>query len=173
MKRLLMTMTAITALGIVSLSDAATSVVNSNQCQRLAGTTTPFLLVLKKGEDLKKSIERCAINAKLKSASISGLGALQNTTLNYFNHAKKTYQKKRYPQFLELLAINGNLSTLNGKPFTHLHVTLSDANYHTIGGHLDNAQVGATVELTIVPVENALVRKYDEQTGLMLIKSQQ
>ena len=168
MKKLLLT--TLVLFGSISTAMASTiSEVDSQSCAQLKGTTAPFILVLKKGENLSDGILQCANDADLPSATLTGLGALEDTTLTYFDHVKKTYKEKKFPQFLELLALNGNVTTLDGKRTTHLHVALSDNHYKMMGGHVGSAYIGATAEINVTPLPGKLVRKMDEKTGLELI----
>lgn len=157
---------------ISSLAIAAPiSVVNTHSCGQLKGISDPFILVLKKGENVHESILQCANDAELPGATLTGLGALERTTLSYFDHKKKTYKKKEFPEFLELLALNGNVTQFNGKRVAHIHVALSNDNYQMMGGHLANAFVGATAEIKVQPFKGKLVKERDEAIGLDLIST--
>jgi len=80
-------------IGSMSLALASnTSAVDSHSCGQLKGSTDPFILVLKKGENISKSIICCADDANLSGATLIGLGALENTSLSYFDHKKKSYK---------------------------------------------------------------------------------
>ena len=151
---------------------APLSAVSTSTCPQLKGTQDPFILVLKKGEKLQESIVHCANQVELNGASLSALGAIDNTTLTYFDHKKKLYYKKEYPEFMELIALSGNITFVNDKREAHIHVALSDHDYKMSGGHLGEATVAATVEVTIIPIKNKLVKKMDEATGLNLIITQ-
>ena len=63
----------------------ALSSVNKSSCGKLAYTTHPFILVLNNNDNLISSITQCAKAAKLKGASISGLGQVHNPVLAYFS----------------------------------------------------------------------------------------
>src|SRR3990167_2052130 len=54
------------------------SSVNKSSCGKLAYTTHTFILVLNNNDNLISSITQCAKAAKLKGASISGLGQVHN-----------------------------------------------------------------------------------------------
>jgi len=47
----------------------------------------------------------------------------------------------------ELLSMQGNVSVLDGKPFTHIHIVLSDDDHVVHGGHLFSSIVHVTAEL--------------------------
>ena len=147
--------------------------VSSEDCAKELDAQAPFVLVLKRGENLMDSLQTCVQAAQLKSAYIIGLGALEQPTLGYYNLGKKQYQKRTFPGLYELTNLTGNLSTAQDKPFLHLHVNLSNQNYQVIGGHLFSAKVGAVVELLIMPMKVVLHREQDPATGLAVIVPEQ
>lgn len=149
-----------------STSALAAAAVNTANCYKMAHTTQPFILVLNSNEDLLGSITQCASDAKLLSASISGLGQVQNPTLAYFtsNPADKP-TLTTFEGFFELAALSGNITNSAGKYYTHMHVALADKNFHGIAGHVDHAKVGLTVEVTISPFAEAIERAVDAETG--------
>ena len=53
--------------------------------------------------------------------------------------------------------------------YLHLHATLSDANYHTFGGHLNAAIVSGTCELIIDVIDGACDREFSDSVGLNLL----
>ncbi len=158
----------------VSLPAMATNSlpVSSSSCAVVQGTKAPFMLVLKKGENVFKSIQQCAADAKLNGATFTGLGAVDKATLRYFDHKTKKYHKEYYLNFLELLVLNGNITMVNGKRTLHIHSVLSDKNFKVFGGDMENATVAATAEIQIQPLSSPLVKKADVATGLNLIQTQ-
>ena len=63
----------------------------------------------------------------------------------------------------ELISASGNISDLDGKPFAHTHVVLSDEKCHTFSGHLFEATVTITVEIFLFPLDIALIRRPGEK----------
>lgn len=145
------------------------SAADSQSCQKMKGIEKPFILVLKKGENISDAILQCVQDAAIPSATLSGLGALESPTLSYFNHDTKKYQEKTLPGVLELVALSGNVTESNGKKISHLHVALSDEHYQMIGGHLAKATIGATAEIVVVPLKNKLIKKMNDDVGIELI----
>lgn len=147
------------------------SVVDSSSCSKLADTDLPFILIVHKGESLIETILKCAQAINLKAASLSGLGALENPTIAYYNLNSKEYQNKLFPGDFELTSLNGNLTKAEDEWVAHIHVTLGDEDYRVIGGHLQNAVVSITTEITVIPFQNPIVRKMDADIGLKLIST--
>jgi len=59
---------------------------------------------------------------------------------------------------------------MNGEVCLHLHAALSDADYHTFGGHLNAAVVRGTCELIIDVIDGACHREFSDAVGLNLLK---
>lgn len=148
---------------------AHTAIVDSHSGAKVANTDKPFILALKMGEDLFEAILRCADAANLKSASISGLGALDDVTVAYYNLNTKTYQTKLFHGMYELISLNGNITLVDGKRFIHIHAALGTEEYNVVGGHIMSATVGPSAEISIIPLNSAIHREFDNQTGLKLM----
>lgn len=163
---------ALTTLLTANLAHAADlAAVSPASCGLLKNTTRPFILVMKRGDNLVKSIVDCADAANLSSASLSGLGAIQKPTLGYFNWDTKDYRFKIFPGVFELTSLNGNIGFVDGKRFAHIHVTLGNDQYNVIGGHLKDATVGVTAEITIIPLQTYFERTHKKNNNFMLINT--
>ena len=162
MKKLILS----TAIALTMTSaHAATAVVSVANCQTLANTTQPFILVLDKGDEILSSISACAKAANLKGAIINGIGQLHNPVLAYFtsNPTDKPTLKQLHGYF-ELASLTGNVSVNDKDVYTHAHVALADSGFHGIAGHLNKSLVGLTAEITIIPTAE-VTRAVDPKTG--------
>lgn len=100
-----------------------------------------------------------ARDARLKGATLSGLGAFQPVTLQYFDHVAKTYHDKTFNEFMKLTNLTGNITW----------VTLSNHDFQTQAGHLKDAVVGAVVEIQVVPLPHKVSKHKDNETGFEII----
>jgi predicted DNA-binding protein with PD1-like motif len=147
-------------------TSASTAAVNKATCGKLVNTEKPFVLVLDKDDDLIDSITQCAKDAKLKGASVSGLGQLYNPVLAYFSSDPNAKPElTAFEGFYELASLNGNITNNAGKYYTHLHMVLADEKFRAIAGHVNSAKTGMTVEVTIVPFSASFQRTVDGKTG--------
>ncbi|RDI40066.1 PPC domain-containing DNA-binding protein [Aquicella lusitana] len=154
---------------MTAIKSASLAIVDSHSGDRVANTEKPFILALKQGENLFEAILRCADAAHLKSASISGLGGLDNISVAYYNLRTQQYQTKLFEGMHELIALNGNITLLEGKRFLHIHAALGTHEYNVIGGHIMDATVNPSGEITILPLSAPIAREYDSITGLKLM----
>src|SRR5579862_2554764 len=148
-----------TNLASAAHGDKDSAAVNKSTCSKLANTTQAFILILSSGDSLIESITQCAKDAKLLSASVSGIGQLHDPVLAYFSSNPNTKPiLTKFSGFYELASLNGNITNNSGKYYTHLHTTLADKKFHGIAGHVNDAKVGLTAEITIIPLSTPLER---------------
>tara|TARA_B100000925_G_scaffold217149_1_gene166146 strand:- start:5339 stop:5770 length:432 start_codon:yes stop_codon:yes gene_type:complete len=129
-----------------------------------------YFIRLDKDEDLFKGLEKWASENKLKSGHLSGVGALKDIELGFYHLNKKEYERKKFPNEAELLSLEGNLTSLNGKPFFHIHAVLGDEDFRAFGGHLFSAKVAVTCEINFRAFDNICERKENKDIGLNLIR---
>lgn len=129
-----------------------------------------FFIRLDKGEMLIPSLERLAKEHQWASGHVSGIGALEDITLGYFQTHTKSYRQKAYPDFSELLCLEGNLSWHDDSPIFHLHAQLANAQFECFGGHLFSALVALTCEINFRPFSQKINRQFDEGLGFLQIQ---
>lgn len=114
---------------------------------------------LTKGMDLKKEIEDYAINNKISGVILSSVGCLSKIAIRLADG--KTVFEDEQPY--EIVSVMGTLS----KDGVHLHISASDSEGVTIGGHLKNGCiVNTTAEVVILEMKDIeFSREYDESTG--------
>ena len=128
-----------------------------------------WFLRLDKGEDLFSTLEKWALNNEMKSGHLSGIGALKDVELGFYHLAEKHYDRKMFPKEAELLSLDGNLCSLDSKPFFHIHVVLGNEKFEAFGGHLFSAKVAVTCEINFRPFLENIVRTPNEEIGLNLL----
>jgi len=72
------------------------SIVDLNSCHELKNTDKPFILLLRKDEKLFESVIKAAEIMHIQAASISGLGALDDVTVAYYDLPRKEYKTKLF-----------------------------------------------------------------------------
>jgi len=127
-----------------------------------------YLLKLQRGEPVIDSLLRFFTREKIDTGFVRAIGALKNVELGYFDFATKVYLRNKFPATYELLSLQGNISLVDGFPFCHAHVVLGEPTFHTIGGHLFEAEVAVTFEALIEKSSRLATRKFDPETGLKL-----
>ena len=127
-----------------------------------------ILLNLEPNELINTSIENIFKNEKLGSGWISGLGAIKNIELGYYDLESKAYIRKKFKDDYELVSLSGNISFINNDYFVHSHVVISDRKFNCFGGHLFDATISAAGEFRITLEKTRISRKFSTEIGLNL-----
>lgn len=110
----------------------------------------------------------CATKA-ISAATISAIGAVENAEVCFYDLPTKSYICKTMCDPHEVLSLSGNVTIKEGKPFVHAHTVLSNKEGRVSGGHLKEATVAVTLEVTLIPLSGTYERRLDESIGLFLI----
>jgi uncharacterized protein len=129
-----------------------------------------FVLILDAGEEAFASITRFAAQERLDGASLTALGAFERAKVGWFDPSKREYRSIPVNEQCEVLSVIGDIATGDdGKPSLHVHVVLGMSDGTTRGGHLMEAIVRPTLEVTVVESAVHLRRKKRPELGLALI----
>jgi predicted DNA-binding protein with PD1-like motif len=128
-----------------------------------------YLVRLEKGEEVIESLIKLSDKEKISGGFLSGLGAVKDVTLGYFDVAKKEYIKRDFNDEYEVTSLVGDIYYFEGKAGVHAHVNLSDADFNLIGGHLYKAVITGTGEFFIQTTDRILKRKRDPSSGLNVL----
>ncbi len=138
---------------------------------KVFASSAGLIVRLDPGEEILSTLTALVLQEKIEGAVISGIGAVKNTVVGYFNLHTREYQQVELPEDLELVSFMGNLTWTGGEPFIHAHVTLSDSGCSARGGHLFSSEIAVTGEFVIQPTGLRLEREHDPRTGLNLISN--
>lgn len=76
---------------------------------------------------VEEAIAALCRDLDIRSAAITGIGAVDEATLRFYNPATKRYVDRRFEEQMEIASLTGNVSQMDGKCYLHLHVTLGRA----------------------------------------------
>jgi predicted DNA-binding protein with PD1-like motif len=126
-----------------------------------------YLIRLDKGEELLKSLQDFVAKTKLETAWLNAMGGTLEATIGYYNIDQNEYTWKTYSGVREVVSLQGNITLGDdGKPALHLHGVLSDANFQTVGGHIKQLVVAATLEVFIHKIDKPIHRSHKPDIGL-------
>lgn len=114
---------------------------------------------LTEGADLKKEIETYAIKNKISGVILCTVGCLKKLTLRLADGKSILEKEGRF----EIVSITGTLS----EDGVHIHMSVSDEEGNTIGGHLkDGCIINTTAEIVLKSFDNIKFnREFDDKTG--------
>jgi predicted DNA-binding protein with PD1-like motif len=126
-------------------------------------------LRLTEGELLKEAIESFVRQQKITAGTvISAVGSLSRAHIRMAGAQPDAQDIRTYSGSFEIVSLIGNV----GPDRTHLHVSISDADGHVIGGHLkEGCVVHTTVELVIAADDDMhFTEAVDSTTGFGELK---
>jgi predicted DNA-binding protein with PD1-like motif len=103
-----------------------------------------YMLRLSPGDDPKVKLQSFVVENNLSAAVIlSAVGSLTKAVIRYANDDNATTLTGHF----EIVSLSGTLSSTSG---SHLHISISDHNGKTLGGHLmDGSAIFTTLEVSI------------------------
>ena len=129
-----------------------------------------IIVRMDKGEDIVEQVKNVALKEKIKLASISALGAINEFTVGVFKTKEKKYYANEFKGDFEIVSLTGTINTMNDEYYSHMHLSAGNDQGQVFGGHLNKAIVSATCELVIQIINGEVDRYFDEEVGLNLLK---
>ena len=117
-------------------------------------------------QELASEIVRyCQQNGVSSGVVIGIIGSAESARLNFLRELPGKYETKEYGGPLEIVGAQGSVALKDGELIVHVHIQLSSAD-GCQGGHLVEAVVFSTAEVTIGELDYQLYRYADDYTGL-------
>lgn len=135
---------------------------------RQAGNT--YIVSIANHVDLAEAIMAFCKDNNITAGSIDGIGAVNEATLRFYDPDTKQYVDHTYAEQMEVANLSGNISTMDGKIYTHLHCVLGRRDYTALAGHLLTARINGACEIFITALYTQIERYHDEETGLNMYK---
>mgnify|MGYP000428130848 FL=1 len=129
-----------------------------------------IIVRMDKGEDIVEQVKNVALKEKIKLASISALGAINEFTVGVFKTKEKKYYANEFKGDFEIVSLMGTINTMNDEYYSHMHLSAGNDQGQVFGGHLNKAIVSATCEMVIQIINGEVDRYFDEEVGLNLLK---
>lgn len=129
-----------------------------------------IIVRMDKGEDIVEQVKNVVLKEKIKLASISALGAINEFTVGVFKTKEKKYYANEFKGDFEIVSLTGTINTMNDEYYSHMHLSAGNDQGQVFGGHLNKAIVSATCEMVIQIINGEVDRYFDEEVGLNLLK---
>lgn len=128
-----------------------------------------YIIRFDKNDELVRHLAQFAEDQAIKSAWVSGLGGALWAELAFYHLDQKAYEFDRIDEPLEVANLTGNITQFSGKPFVHIHATVSDLNYHSYAGHLKELATAATLEVKLEVLDEPITRVQSDAVGLKIL----
>ncbi len=132
-----------------------------------------YVVVFDEDDEFTEGMLAFAKEHNLTAAHFTAIGAFKDAKLGWFNPGTKEYEENAIDEQVEVLSLVGNVAEHEGRPKVHAHVVLGKRDASACGGHLLEAHVRPTLEVTVMESPTHLHRIHDEKTGLPLIRPNQ
>ena len=121
---------------------------------------------IKPGKELLGKIgDYCGEHSISSGVIIGIIGSVEKAQLNFLTGLPGKYESVHYPGPLEIVCAQGSVALKEGNPIIHIHIQLSRQDI-CHGGHLAEATVFSTAEVTVGELDYQLQRQFDSYTGL-------
>lgn len=129
-----------------------------------------YVVSIQNHKEIVKALTVFCEEKNIKSGAIYGIGAIDELTLRFFHPETKKYVDQVFHEQMEIANLTGNISTLNGKVYLHLHITVGRSDYSALAGHLLSATLNGAGEFIVEDFTDTVVRIYDPSIGLNCYK---
>ncbi len=125
-----------------------------------------YIVSLDDKSSIVEALTDFVTNQHVQAGEITGIGAVNEVTLRFFDPATKKYVDKTFNEQMEISNITGNVSEVEGKPMLHLHITLGRQDYTALAGHLLDAKIRGAAEFIFYPLNTKAIKVKNEDIGL-------
>ena len=135
-----------------------------------------YFVRIDKGEEIMSTLMKFCEDEKITLAEIKALGAVDEFEVGLFDVVEKKYHGNKFTFPAEITNLWGTVTTKDGKPYLHIHMSAADVTGKVFGGHLVRAVVSATCEMIVYDLSEGdskgfvVGRKFNEEVGLNLFE---
>ena len=135
------------------------------------GKQRTFAVVFDAGDEVLAGLTAFVREHRVGAAAFSGIGALSDAVLGYFDWPSKQYRRIPVREQVEVVSLIGNVALgPDDQPSLHPHIIVSKSDGAAMGGHLLEAHVRPILELVVTESPAHLHRRKDAETGLALLR---
>ena len=123
-------------------------------------------LRLDPGDEIREQIPLTATKENVTLAGVTGIGGAGEIEIGVFDTETKSYDRRTLTGTHEITSLVGNINTMNGEAYAHLHITCAGKGGTVVGGHLLRCVISLTAEIFLQVVDGKVDRKRREPLGI-------
>lgn len=136
----------------------------------VASYKTESLIRFDRDEEVISSLVGYCKKEKIYAGYFTAIGAASEVIVSFYNLKSKKYQDKTFKEEVEIVSVTGNIARVGKELRIHAHGSFAKDDYSMFGGHLQKLVVSATCEVHLTKLKGKMMREFDEETGLFLLK---
>jgi len=125
-----------------------------------------YIVRLDAGEKIVETLKALCERDAIGGGFFHGLGSVGEAEIGHFDPESDEYAWVQLSGPSEIVSLYGNITTVDGQPFIHAHIALGDETFGVRGGHLKEAVVLVTCEITLTRFRDDIARTKDAASGL-------
>jgi uncharacterized protein len=136
-----------------------------------SGGQRTFVVVLETCDGVMGCLRAFADRERLSAAQFTAIGAFSDAALAYFDWDRKAYIRNPVREQVEVASLIGDVAlSPEGERSLHVHLVLGKRDGTALAGHLAEAHVRPTLEVTLIESPACLRKACDAESGLALIR---
>src|SRR5437016_12079119 len=108
--------------------------------------TKQYAVIFYEGDEAFSGLLEFAQKYKVTSAHFTAIGAVNGSTLGWFDPQRKMYKKIPVNGQHEVIGMSGDIALYQGKPVVHTHMLVGTSDGTTLGGHVLAANAYPTLK---------------------------
>ena len=125
-----------------------------------------FIINVEQHESVMKTLTAFCKERNIINGQLSGIGAINEIEIGAYDLETQEYTKTIFNDTWELISFQGNVLLKDNEPFVHAHVTISNHQFETRGGHLFDATVAIVGEFILRKIDSNGKRELNPSIGL-------
>ena len=121
------------------------------------------------GDEICSCIKKACEKHDVKLASVTGIGVTKSAVIGLYDLEKQEFISNEFNGIMEIASLTGNVTTMDGEIYIHLHALVCDNQGKSFGGHLKEGIIGATGEIFINVADGSVGRVKQKETGLNIL----
>ena len=125
-----------------------------------------YIISVEQNESVMETLTEFCNEHAIKNGQLSGIGAISNIEIGAYDLGTQEYTRTLFKDTWELVSFQGNILLKDNEPFVHAHVTISNQQFETRGGHLFDATVAIVGEFILRKISTDGKRELNPSIGL-------
>lgn len=123
-------------------------------------------LRLDKGDEIVACIKQVAEQEHISLGFVSGIGGTDLAHIGVFDTARRDYDRYTITGTHEICSLSGDINTMDGEVYPHLHIALAGEGGALCGGHLFSCVISLTAEISITLLDACVDRSHNASLGI-------